>query len=394
MIAACTIGVGVMATAMPAPAWAANPNSPAALQAVVDRVVADGVPGVIALDRRGATLQRAVSGVRDLRTMAPIRAVDAFRVGSITKSFVSTVVLQLVGEGRLGLDDGVDRWLPGLIPNGAAITVRELLNHTSGLFDYLNDGDPTILVPYFVNRDWEFTWQPLQLIAVATSHPAWFPPGTQWRYSNTNYVVLGLIIEAVTHRDAASEIEQLLLRPLGLRHTSLPTTDPDLDSPHTNGYLTNLPPESGFPSTLDVTRFSPSYVWTAGAMVSTVDELARFHGALFTGRLLPPAQQSELETTVPTPIGVSYGLGVYELATPCGPAWGHDGDVFGFATVSLTSPDGSRQVVVSLNSDRILTTQAQVDLGDVLITGFCGQTVAPARSLPLVHALNAVSLPH
>lgn len=161
-----------------------------------------------------------------------------------------------------------------------------------------------------------------------------------------------------------------------------------------HGYLTNLPPESGFPSTLDVTRFSPSYVWTAGAIVSTVDDLARFYRALFTGQLLRPAQLAELEATVPTPIGVSYGLGVYEVATPCGAAWGHDGDVFGYATIALSSLDGSRQVVVSLNSDKILTTQAQVDLGEVLITGFCGGAVTPGRSVSPLPTLDAASLPH
>jgi D-alanyl-D-alanine carboxypeptidase len=353
---------------------------PPLLQAALDRVVADGVPGAIAFERQGGSVSRAVSGLEDLRTASPIRPEDRFRIGSITKSFVAAVVLQLVGEGRLSLDDSVERWLPGLIPNGAGITVRELLDQTSGLFDYLNDGDPTVLTPYFVNRDWDYLWRPLQLVAVATSHPAHFPPGSQWAYSNTNYVVLGLIIQAVTQHDPVSQIEQRLIRPLGLRDTSFPTTDPDIDGPHTHGYLTNLPPQSGFPSTFDVTRFSPSFAWTAGAIVSTVEDLARFHLALFTGRVLRPQQLAELETTVPTTVGVQYGMGVFQAQTPCGPAWGHDGDFFGYASISLTSPDGLRQIVVALNSDKILSQQANVDFGGAILAGFCdGAASTPAR---------------
>jgi D-alanyl-D-alanine carboxypeptidase len=121
-----------------------------------------------------------------------------------------------------------------------------------------------------------------------------------------------------------------------------------------------------------VTRFSPSWAWTAGAIVSTVDDLARFHRALFTGRLLRPDQMRELETTVPTTVGVQYGLGVFEVQTPCGIGWGHDGSFFGYLTFSLTSPDGSRQVVLSLNSDAYLTQQIGVDYGDAILTGFCG----------------------
>jgi D-alanyl-D-alanine carboxypeptidase len=367
-------------TAIPTGARATAANG-AALQAALDRVVADGVPGAIALQRQGDSVSRAVSGHEDLRTGSPIRADDRFRIGSITKSFVATVVLQLVGEGRLSLDDSIERWLPGLIPNGANITVRELLDHTSGLFDYVNDGDPTVLTPYFVNRDWDHVWRPLQLVAVATSHPPRFPPGSQWAYSNTNYVVLGLIIQAVTHHDPVTEIEQRVIWPLGLWQTSFPTTDPDIDGPHSHGYFTNLPPQSGFPSTFDVTRFSPSWAWTAGGIISTVDDLARFHLALFTGKLFRPQQLAELETTVPTTVGVQYGLGVFQLQTPCGPAWGHDGDFFGFATISLTSPDGSRQVVISLNSDRILSQQTEADYGGAIVAGFCGQTAAGSPRL-------------
>jgi D-alanyl-D-alanine carboxypeptidase len=367
--------VSLVITAGPVSAQTPNPIRPGTagpLQSTVDRLVADGVPGVLGLARRNSSAWHAVGGVRNLATGAPMQSFDRFRIGSITKSFVATVVLQLVGEGRLRLDDSVDHWLPGVIPNGGHITVHELLNQTSGLFDYLNGGDPTVMVPYFVNHDWDYVWKPLQLVAIATSHPPIFPPGTQWAYSNTNYIVLGLIVQAVTHDDPVSEIERRIIQPLELKSTSFPTTDPDIEGAHTHGYLTNVPPTSGSPSTFDATRLSPSWAWTAGAIVSTVDDLARFQRALFTGELLRPTQLRELETTVPALPGVDYGLGVFKIETPCGPAWGHNGDFIGYLSIALTSSDGSRQLVLSLNSDRILSPQTTNDFNAAIIAGYCG----------------------
>jgi len=348
-------------------------SAPAALQAALDRLVADGVPGVIAFGRQGSRVHRVTSGVRELRTGAPIRAGDRFRIGSITKSFVSTVLLQLVGEHRLRLDDTVERWLPGTVPNGTSITVRQLLNHTSGLYDYSKDA--RLIEPYWHDRG--YYWAPRDLIDLADSHPPLFPPGASWSYSNTNYVLLGLIIQAVTGHRASDEVERRVIKPLQLRDTSFPLRDPRIAGPHTHGYLTNLPPDSGVPGgVLDTTTLSPSIFWTAGGMVSTATDLARFHQALFTGRLLRPAQQRELKSLVP---GTGYGMGVARWDTPCGTAWGHNGSFPGYYSVSLTSPDGSRQAVIALNTDRILSDQAYADLDAALSTAFCGQAPAPGR---------------
>jgi D-alanyl-D-alanine carboxypeptidase len=355
---------------------------PAVLQAALDRLVASGVPGAIVLERQGDRVMRAVSGVRDLRSGAPIRTDDRFRIASNTKSFVSTVVLQLVGEGRLRLTDSVERWVPGTVPGGAAITVRQLLNHTSGLYDY--GQDPRLLTPYELDRG--YFWPPRELIALANSHPPLFPPGAGFAYANTNYVLLGLIIEAVTHNDASAEVYRRVIWPLGLNNTSFPIRDPHLAGHHTRGYLTNLPPESGVPGgILDITTLSPSIAWTAGGIISTVTDLARFHRALFTGRVLRPTELRELTTTVP---GTDYGLGVFRVDMPCEPAWGHNGSLPGYLSISVTSPDGARQAVVALNTDRILSEETMADISGALDTAFCGQSRPPGPSA-LPHRLPA-----
>ena len=166
--------------------------APPALEQALDKLVADGVPGAIALERRGRRESHAAAGVADLKTMEPISATDRYRIGSVTKSFVSTVVLQFVAERRLSLEDSVEQWLPGVVPNGDAITVRQLLNHTSGLYNYTD-------IPFYVQllKEPLQSWRPLELVRGAVAHPPLFAPGTNWSYSNTNYLLLGLIVAAV-----------------------------------------------------------------------------------------------------------------------------------------------------------------------------------------------------
>jgi D-alanyl-D-alanine carboxypeptidase len=353
--------VGALAVSLSAVPAAGHRRPPAApppaLQEALDRLVADGVPGVIALARRDGDVVHAVSGVRDLTTQDPIRNHDRFRIGSITKSFVATVILQLVGEGRLRLDDTVERWLPGLVPNGAGITVDHLLHHASGLFDYVRDGDTTAVAPYAAD-DWAHVWAPRELVAISTSHPPRFAPGTSWSYSNTGYVVLGLVIEAVTGRPASSEVTRRVIWPLGLWRTSFPTSDAEIAGAHAHGYLTGFPGPDGQPTTKDVTVFGPSLFWTAGGIISTADDVARFHRALLAGRLLAPAQMVQLTNAVHLNDQFEYGAGVEHVRTACGWAWGHDGEVPGFRTLSLTSEDGSRQVVLALTATDLATLLA------------------------------------
>jgi D-alanyl-D-alanine carboxypeptidase len=382
---ACLAALGLAA---PADAGTA---APPALQQALDTLVSDGVPGAIALERQDGQEWHAASGVADLATKRPISPTDRFRIGSMTKAYISTVVLQLAGERRLSLDDTVERWLPGVLPGGDAITVRHLLNHTSGLYDYI-DGE------FYVQllRDPLRTWRPLELVQRAVAQPPLFAPGTSWSYSNTNYILLGLIVAAVDKAPAplqtarpALEIYRRIVAPLGLRHTSFPLTDPDIRGRHAHGYAIDLPPELGLPAILDTTRTNPSWAWTAGAIVSTLDDVADFHRALFGGRLLAPDQQRDLETTVAAGPGADYGLGVLELQTPCGPAWGHDGGMPSAVSISLTSPDGARQAGLMVTRDaNTWTEQIGIDYGSALLTAFCGEA-PPAAAVRALEATMA-----
>jgi D-alanyl-D-alanine carboxypeptidase len=182
------------------------------LQGLLDHLVAPDIPGAMGLARDGDQTWRGASGLADIATGRPMDPADRYKVGSVTKTFTATVVLQLVGEGKLGLQDSVQRWLPGLVPNGKNIKIRHLLQHTSGLYDYL--ADPRVADPYLVNGDLDFVWRPRQLIAIAVEHPPLFAPGTSWSYSNTGFVLLGLIVEAATGTTMQHQLEARIFRPL------------------------------------------------------------------------------------------------------------------------------------------------------------------------------------
>src|SRR4051794_30865069 len=265
LLVAAVVALTMVAASLTPPAVAATRPSIASaqLQQLLDQIVAGGAPGAIGLVRQGDTTVRAASGTADLGTHRAMSVGDRFRVGSITKSFVATVVLQLVGEGRLSLDDSVARWLPGLVPNGRHITVRQLLNHTSGLFSYTDD--PRVLAPYLQQHNSHFVWRPRQLVAIATSHPPLFPPGTAWAYSNTNYVLLGLIVERATGTDLGRQLRQRIFDPLRLRDTSFPVITGRIPGRHAHGYANVTP---GAPLT-DTTELGTSWAWAAGSIVST-----------------------------------------------------------------------------------------------------------------------------
>jgi D-alanyl-D-alanine carboxypeptidase len=313
-------------------AYAGTPP-PVDLREAVNQVVAAGNPAVLAYARQGASQWRLAAGVADRATGRPAQPGDHWRIFSNTKSFVSTVVLQLAGEGRLSLDDTVDRWLPGVVRghgnDGTRITLRQLLNHTSGLYDPTND-------PGFSTDEGGVS--PREIVRAAVAHPPMFPPGQGWDYSNTNYLLVGKVIEAVTQRRPDVEIQRRILVPLGLTQTTFPLHGGRLPEPHLHGYDLAY---------RDVTGFDPVGEWTAGAMVSTVADLARFDAALFGGRLLRPAEQKELMTTVS---GEGYGLGVQRGSIPCDgtdvPVWQTDGGGPGFSSMSLSSTDTSRQLVL------------------------------------------------
>jgi D-alanyl-D-alanine carboxypeptidase len=320
-------------------------TDPAVLQEQLDRVVEAGTPGVVGLVRTGERTWQGASGLGDLRAKRPARAGDRFRVGSVTKSFVATLVLQLVGEGRLGLDDNLERWLPGLVPGGEKITVRQLLNHTSGLYNYTDDR------PEPPRR-----FRPRELVAIATGHKPLFAPGTRFSYSNTNYILAGMLVERVAGGTLADQLQRRILQPLGLDDTQLPTTQRALGGPHARGYA---PPDKDWqlsdgPARLvDVTEMDTSWGWAAGAMVSTTADLARFYQALLGGQLLPPELLKQMRTTVDASQlghGARYGLGLEVLRLGCGmELWGHGGSLEGYQTTAFSTPDADRQLVMATN---------------------------------------------
>jgi D-alanyl-D-alanine carboxypeptidase len=248
------------------------------LAGVVRLLVRDGAPGALVVLRTPTKVRRAASGVSSRDPRVRLRATARFRIASVTKPFVATVVLELVGEGKLALDDSVEHWLPGLVPNGGNITIRELLNHTSGIYNYVDDrgfdetevADPTLI------------WSPRQLIAVATSHPPLFAPGRGWSYSNTNYV--GLVVEAVTGTPFEQQLRARLFEPLALGSTSyVPALDTSGTLAHAFIGSATLP---GIPlgTLVDVTTLlNGSWFWGAAAIVSNGDDVTKFFAALLRG---------------------------------------------------------------------------------------------------------------
>jgi D-alanyl-D-alanine carboxypeptidase len=332
------LALGCVATV---PAAAEPRGDHSDVQAVIDGFTEDGAPGALVYgqDRRGRW--SVTSGTAELGTDRPIRPRDRVRVASNTKMFTAAVVLQLVEEGDLDLDAPVEEYVPGLVAgngyDGTAITVRQLLQHTSGMADYVAD----VLTDPDANNH---PWRPQELVAIGLSHPPLFAPGARWAYSNTGYIVLGLIVEAVTGNDLGSEITDRLIRPLGLGSTTYPDAgDKRIRGPHAHGYY-------AFPGqpVMDITELEPSLPGAAGSLVSTGPDMTRFVRALLSGKVLRPDLLRQMRTTVPA-AGFDYGLGIGEISLPCGgTAWGHAGNLPGFDTFTAVTEDG-RSVFVVVN---------------------------------------------
>ncbi|MGE7435946.1 serine hydrolase domain-containing protein [Kitasatospora sp. NPDC001175] len=367
-----TLVLAALAGAGPANADAST--AAGILQAGAQQGVADGYPGVIGLVRQGDTTQYVHAGVGDINTRVPADPKAQFRIGSNTKAFTSTVLLQLEAEHRLSIDDTVDRWLPGAVNangyDGTKITIRQLLNHTSGLPDYAKDSG--FALTYAINANPNQPWPPQTLVNLALAqHKPTSAPGERWEYANTNYVLAGMVIKAVTGNDPATEIQHRIIEPLGLHNTGFPTADPALHGNYLHGYEY---PVIGI-VIRDVTASDVQTFGAAGAIVSTLDDLATFSRALLTGQLLPPAQEAELKTTVPVASGstTGYGLGIIHEQLPCGQwAWGHNGAVLGYFSDWLASEDGTKQVVRANNEFHLLAgTKGQQDTGNATLNAFC-----------------------
>ncbi|MET8040613.1 serine hydrolase domain-containing protein [Micromonospora sp. NPDC005215] len=314
-----------------------------------------GITGVQGLTRVGNQTTTARSGVANIDTKSPVPANGYFRMGSDTKTFVAVTLLQLVGEKRLSLEDSVQRWLPGVVSgsgnDGSKITVRQLLQHTSGIPEYLDDVALTQSAKEFRAHRFDH-YDAKDLVALAMKHPPLFAPGTSWSYSNTNYALAGMIISKITGHSWAEEVRTRILAPLNMRQTYFPGNNPTIRDPHAEGY--NQFEADG--PLVNTTKFNPTVADAAGALVSTPSDLASFWQALQGGRLLAPAQMAQMHQTVPAPDiaailpGAQYGLGIMRIDDSCGVYWAHPGDTPGSATFNGASPDGKRVAVLSITT--------------------------------------------
>ena len=364
-VVAVPLVVGLAGTASATPQTAAD-----ILRAGAQAGLRDGYPGVIGMVRDGDDTQYVQAGYADKVAGTPADPKAKFRIGSNTKAFTATVLLQLEAEHRLSLDDTVDRWLPGVVNangnDGTKITIRQLLHHTSGLADYASDA--RFDLPYVGDLNPSQQWAPQTLVNIATSRQPVGAPGAKFSYANTNYVLAGMVIKAVTGNDPAVEIQHRIVEPLSLHDTTFPTADPTMPAGSLHGYFLAL----GIYR--DVTASQVQAFGSAGAIVSTLDDLATFERALVTGRLLPPAQEQELKTTVPMDAtsGNGYGLGIGHVQTRCGPVWTHTGAVLGYLSEVVTSEDGSKQMVFAVNEFHMLEgTPGQTDVGTAALNAYC-----------------------
>ncbi|MEU0600933.1 serine hydrolase domain-containing protein [Streptomyces sp. NPDC006393] len=362
--AVALVAVALTATVLTGPARAAeDPAGTAtghqATQSALEAAVAAGVPGVTAEARDADGVWKSAVGVGDLATGAPRGRNDRFRVGSITDTFVATVLLQMEAEGKLSLDDTVERYLPGVVTgdgnDGSRITVRQLLNHTSGLYDYL--ADPAYYETYtlgdgFLRHRYD-TLTPAQRLKVAFSHPPMFPPGARHSFSHTNDILSAMVVEKVGGTSYESQVRRRIIEPLGLSATSNPGTSTGVPRPSSRGYsklFYGTQPDR----TDDVTELNGSQNWGDGDIISSAGDLNRFYGALMSGKLLPAQQLTELKTTVVNPDFPisSYGLGIERLTMGCGTTlWYHDGGVVGSLTMVAFTEDGRHRLTFNYNGD-------------------------------------------
>jgi D-alanyl-D-alanine carboxypeptidase len=382
---------------------AANPLDRAALQQTLDAIHDAGMYGSYTGVRDGQAKWEGATGVADVRTERPTTPRMVHRVGSITKTFTAVAILQQVARGKLALDAPIARYLPDLIPGelGQAITPRMLLNHTSGIGDYISSAFPSFMQGTTQSLDDNRfrTIAPTELARFGLAAPRTGAPGERWSYSNANYIIAGLLLEKVTGDDAESHITRNVIRKVGLRNTSFPRT-PVIPGPHSKAYESMYgiidPPR-------DYSVYNMSWAGTAGAMTSTMDDLNTFYRALLGGRLLPAPMLAEMQRTVPVlnaqgNVILDYGLGLYAMNLPCGRFWGHDGAIFGMGTQHLSSPDGRRQVSFGMNlmkyqqvneAGQIMTHAIDIAMETHLLQALCGsQPAEPGlRNAPAIPML-------
>ncbi|MFB6431303.1 serine hydrolase domain-containing protein [Bacillus thuringiensis] len=306
-----------------------------------------GYPGILAKTSEGGKTWSYAAGVANLSTKKAMKTDFRFRIGSVTKTFTATVVLQLAGENRLNLDDSIEKWLPGVIQGNGyddkLITIRQLLNHTSGIANYTRSKD-------FNMMDTKKSYTAEGLVKMGISMPPDFAPGKSWSYSNTGYVLLGILIEKVTGNSYAEEIENRIIEPLELANTFLPGNSSVIPgTKHARGYIQL----DGASDPKDVTYYNPSMGSSAGDMISTADDLNKFFSYLLGGKLLKEQQLKQMLTTVPTGVDElgDSGLGIFKMKLSNGESiWGHGGTIPGFLTFAGGTLGGKHTLAINLNS--------------------------------------------
>jgi D-alanyl-D-alanine carboxypeptidase len=356
VVVAIAVGASVVASSAPAAAERGPITDVAAVRAQLDLMTsADRIPGALAevRDRRGGSVT-ITSGTAELGTdRAMVDGDGRFRIASVTKPFTAVAVLQLVARHRVRLDAPVETYLPGVVRgtgegreiDGRDITVRQLLQHTSGLPDYVR----------FVNlAEQNGPVEAAELVRIALSHRPDFASGKGWQYSNTGYVLAGMIVERVTRKDIGTAVTELVIRPAHLRDTYWPPAgERRIRGPHAHNYTVDKANPAG--PLVDVTEYEPSWAGASGAMVSTPSDLNRFWQELLGGRLLPRWALTQMQTAVLAPglgQGVQYGLGLIRLRLSCGVhIWTHGGDLAGGGIANISGQaDSGRAATVYITA--------------------------------------------
>jgi D-alanyl-D-alanine carboxypeptidase len=316
-----------------------------AMRDVAQHVLAIGAPGYMARIDDGARVTTTTAGLADRATRRPLTGREQFEIGSNTKTFMATLALQLVDRRRLDLDAPVSKYLPGVVPNGKNITVRMLLNHTSGLFSYTSDPD---FLPGLA-KDPQHVVTERELLDVAFRHEPNFAPGQGWSYSNTNYTLIGMILQRRTGKTLPELVRERIARPLGLTRTYFADPRATNTGPgYAHGYAVKF---GETPRTYTDVSDLPIGGWggAAGAVISTQQELSRFFSAVLGGKLFSTEQLKQMKTAVDLPAGTGieggYGLGLFKIVSPCGTVWGHGGDTLGHHSTAVASADGRRTAV-------------------------------------------------
>ncbi|WP_328498374.1 beta-lactamase family protein [Streptomyces sp. NBC_00414] len=344
----------------------------AGLREVLRTALSQGAPGAMARIDDNGTVHKVAEGVADRADGRAIDNADRFRVGSVTKSFSAVVLLQLVDEGALDLDASVNSYLPGLLPDDR-ITVRHVLSHRSGLYDYTNDMFANTVPGFEAVRNKVFSYQ--ELVDLSLKQPLGNAPGAAYSYSNTNFVVAGMLIEKLTGTSVQSAYKSRIIKPLKLRDTSYVHPRTTIAGRHANGYL---PPDEGG-TLVDSTEQTVSWAQSAGAIISSTKDLDTFFSALLRGELTSAAQLAQMQQWVPVNSTQGYGLGLRRRDLSCGiSVYGHTGTVQGYYTYAFTSKDGARTVTALANTSNngtVLNTMART-----LESAFCGKPAATSKA--------------